>query len=120
MAIVAVKKRKAKKQSTTQATTAVRQGPSNIVAAIAFERGKLDYLYFKPRPPTPTNGNCDEPKAMQFYGWMMARSDDVMKIIEEARALKLPEKKQDALVKKRTAALDSAHSPDGKDSGPIW
>lgn len=96
----------------------------SIDAAMAFEAGKNDYRLFKPRPPTPTNENCDEPQSMRFYGWMMARAREVGKIIADVRAqcqeLGLSEKKGDALLTKRTAALDAAHSPDGKDRGPIW
>lgn len=91
----------------------------SITAAIAFQSGKNDYLLFKPRPTTPTNENCDNPESMRFYGWMIQRSDDVMKIIEDITRLGLPEKKHNALMNKRVAALDRAHSPDGRD-GPIW
>lgn len=89
-------------------------------AAIAFQAGKNDYKLFKPRPTTPTNENCDEPLAMRFYGWMMERADDVMRIIDDIRALGLSEKKHNALMDKRVNALDRAHSPDGRDHGPIW
>lgn len=89
-------------------------------AALAFEAGKNDYRLFKPRPPKPTDEAADEPESFRFYGWMIARANEVHKIILNVRELGLSEKKSDAIVKKRADALDRAHSSDGRDYGPIW
>lgn len=113
MVIVAAKRK-------TKRADHQRIGPQVFDSMNAYRAGEQDYYLFKPRPPTPTDETADNPESFKFYGWMIARARDVQKIIEDVRALGMSTKKADALVTKRTDALDRAHAPDGRKQMPIW
>jgi hypothetical protein len=85
-----------------------------------FEDGKRVYKSFGPMPKPPTDDDADAPDSFRFYGYMIARGNEVQAIIEQIRQLELSEKKHNALMTKRVNALDSAHAVNGKSKLPIW
>jgi hypothetical protein len=61
---------------------------------LTFLDGQRGYLEREPCPKRPTDETCHSNEAGEYYGWMIARSRDVLKIIEVIKLIGIHGTKQ--------------------------